>query len=130
ALVAHSRSLERSESTLRESEARFRDFALTSSDWFRETDENHRFTYQSDHVRSFGQDPGDVLGRTRIELAVDAPSEAAKWQEHRAVLDRHEPFADFVYTWNAGERIVSVSGNPHLDHSERFLGYRGTARDI
>jgi hypothetical protein len=41
ALVAHSRSLERSEATLRESEARFRDFALTSSDWLWEADENH-----------------------------------------------------------------------------------------
>ena len=34
ALVARSRALARSEATLRESEARCRDFALTSSDWF------------------------------------------------------------------------------------------------
>jgi PAS domain S-box-containing protein len=130
ALVAHSRSLERSETTLRESEARFRDFALTSSDWFWETDENHRFTYQSDHVRSFGQDPENIINRTRGELAADALSEPAKWQEHYAVLNGHHPFRDFVYTWDAAERIVSVSGMPHFDHSGRFLGYRGTARDI
>ena len=55
ALVARSRSLERSEATLRESEARCRDFALTSSDWFWETDEKHRFTYLSDHIRAFAR---------------------------------------------------------------------------
>src|SRR6266853_1649519 len=130
ALVAHSRSLERSDATLRESEARFRDFALTSSDWFWKTDEKHRFTYLSDHVRSFGLDPEKVVGRTRAELASDTLSDPDKWQAHRAVLDGHVPFRDFVYTWNDGQSIGSVSGNPVFDEAGRFLGYRGTARDI
>jgi len=133
ALVAHSRSLERSEATLRESEARCRDFALTSSDWFWETDEEHRFTYLSDHIRAFGQDPQTRLGRTRTELATDIVSEPAKWQEHLTVLDRHKPFRDFVYKRGVAddpERVISVSGNPFFDETGRFLGYRGTARDI
>jgi PAS domain S-box-containing protein len=133
ALVVHSRSLERSEATLRESEARCRDFALTSSDWFWETDEQHRFTYLSDHIRAFGQDPKTRIGRRRIDLAADIAAEPAKWQEHFAVLDQHEPFRDFVYTRKIGEepeRIVSVSGNPFFDEAGRFLGYRGTACDI
>lgn len=71
ALVARSRSLERSEATLRESEARCRDFALTSSDWFWETDEKHRFAYLSDLIRAFGQDPQTRIGRTRTDLAAD-----------------------------------------------------------
>jgi len=133
ALVVHSRSLERSEATLRESEARCRDFALASSDWFWETDEEHRFTYLSDHIRAFGQDPQNRIGRTRVELATDVVSEPAKWQEHVAVLDRHEPFRDFSYTRKIGadpERVISVGGNPLFDATGRFLGYRGTARDI
>lgn len=133
ALVAHSRSLEQSEATLRESEARCRDFALTSSDWFWETDEKHRFTYLSDHVRAFGEDPQTRIGRTRLELAGDIVSEATKWQEHSAGLERHKPFRDFVYTRKMGddlERIVSVSGDPFFDGAGQFLGYRGTARDI
>jgi PAS domain S-box-containing protein len=133
ALVVHSRSLERSEATLRESEARCRDFALTSSDWFWETDEQHRFTYLSDHIRAFGQDPKTRIGRRRMDLAGDIAAEPAKWQEHFAVLDQHEPFRDFVYTRKIGaepERIVSVSGNPFFDEARRFLGYRGTACDI
>ena len=133
ALVARSRSLRRSEATLRESEARWRDFALTSSDWFWETDEKHRFTYLSNHIRAFGQDPQTRIGRTRSELAVDVAGEPAKWQEHLAILDRHEPFRDFVYKRKIGddpERVISVGGNPFFDEARRFLGYRGTARDI
>ncbi|MBV8506715.1 MAG: hypothetical protein JOZ11_13030 [Alphaproteobacteria bacterium] len=133
ALAARSRSLERSEATLRESEARCRDFALTSSDWFWETDEKHRFTYLSDRIRAFDQDPQTRLGRTRSDLAIDIVSEPAKWQEHLAVLDRHEPFRDFVYRRKVGddpERVISVGGNPFFDEARRFLGYRGTARDI
>jgi PAS domain S-box-containing protein len=133
ALVARSRSLKRSEATLRESQARCRDFALTSSDWFWETDEKHRFTYLSDHIRAFGQDPQTRIGRTRTDLAVDIVSEPAKWEEHLALLDRHEPFRDFVYKRKIGddpERVISVGGNPFFDEARRFLGYRGTARDI
>jgi PAS domain S-box-containing protein len=133
ALVVHSGSLERSEATLRESEARFRDFALTSWDWFWESDEKHRFTYLSDHIRFFGQDPQTPIGRTRTELASDSLSEPAKWREHFATLDRHEPFRDFVYSLKIGEepeRVVSVGGNPFFDEAGQFLGYRGTARDI
>lgn len=133
ALIAHSRSLERSEATLRQSEAKCRDFALTSSDWFWETDEKHRFTYLSDHIRAFGQDPQTRIGRTRTELAIDVVSEPAKWQEHLTVLDGHEPFRDFVYKRKIGddpERMISVSGNPFFDEAGRFLGYRGTARDF
>jgi PAS domain S-box-containing protein len=133
ALVADSRSLERSEAKLRESEARCRDFAMTSSDWFWETDENHRFTYLSDHICAFSQDPQTCIGRARRDLATDVVIESAKWQEHLALLDRHEPFRDFVYRHNIGddcERVISVSGNPLLDNAGRLLGYRGTARDM
>ncbi len=132
-VLARSRLLERSEATLRENEARWRDFALTSSDWFWEADEKHRFSYLSDNIRAFGQDPQTRIGRTRTELALDVVSEPAKWQEHLAVLDRHEPFRDFVYKRKIGddpERVISVGGNPFFDEARRFLGYRGTARDI
>jgi PAS domain S-box-containing protein len=132
-LVQHSRSLERSQATLRDSEARCRDFALTSSDWFWETDEKHRFPYLSDHIRAFGQDPHTRLGSTRIDLAADVVSEQEKWDAHFALLGRHEPFREFVYKTKTGddrERVISVSGNPVFDETGRFLGYRGTARDI
>jgi len=123
---------ERSEELAR-SEARFRDFALISSDWFWETDENHRFTYISEGIRQFGQDPLSRIGRSRMELASDVETEADKWQQHVGALERHEPFRNFVYTRkirDQPENTVSISGDPMFDSAGRFFGYRGTARDI
>jgi PAS domain S-box-containing protein len=133
ALAVQFRKLEQRSSALEQSEARFRGYAVTSSDWFWETDEQHRHTYVSDGIRAFGQDPNSPIGLTRMELAADAESEAAKWQAHLAALDRHEPFRNFVYTRRVGsqpEHTVLGNGDPFFDPSGRFLGYRGTARDI
>jgi PAS domain S-box-containing protein len=133
ALAVQFRRLEQRSSELTKSEARFRDFALTSSDWFWETDELHRFTYLSEDIRGFGHNVQNLIGRTRMEFAADTESQPAKWQEHLAVLTRHEPFRDFGYTRmidDQTERTGTVSGNPFFDPSDRFLGYRGTARDI
>jgi len=133
ALAVQFRRLGQRSLELAKSEARFRGFALTSSDWFWETDKDHRFTYVSDGIRAFGDDPTSCSGRSRVELAANPGSDAAKWQEHLAMLDRHEPFRDFTYTRKVGtqhESTGSVSGDPFFDSSGRFLGYRGTARDI
>jgi PAS domain S-box-containing protein len=118
---------------LRDSEERFRDFALVSSDWLWETDESHRFSFKSDDVRKFGQNPEFRVGRTRRQLAADAEEDPGKWEAHFAALERHEPFRHFVYTRRVGndaERVISVSGKPVFDLSGRFVGYRGTGRDI
>src|ERR1700682_5022818 len=48
---------------LRGSEVRLLDFALTSSDWFWETDTEHRITYTSDGIRSLGLDPESCVGK-------------------------------------------------------------------
>jgi PAS domain S-box-containing protein len=140
ALQARSRSLERhgaelaaSAEALRLSEARFRNYALTSSDWFWETDENHLITYVSEGIRAYGQDPASFIGRSRIEVATPSDRDVAKWEAHMAVLHHHEPFRNFVYTVQVGdqpERTVSVSGNPFFDRADNFLGYHGTGRDV
>ena len=133
ALAVQFNRLEQRSSELEQSEARFRGFALTSSDWFWETDEHHRFSYLSDGIRSFGHEPANCIGHTRMEFAVDTEAEAKKWEEHFATLDRHEPFRGFVYTRKIDEHTEytgSVSGDPFFDPSGQFLGYRGTARDI
>jgi PAS domain S-box-containing protein len=133
ALAIQFRRVEQRSEELAQSESRFRDFAVSSSDWFWETDENHRFTYVSEGIRQFGQEPASRLGRSRVEFARDVESDAEKWREHLAVIDRHEPFRDFVYARKNGdqpENTISISGNPIFDAAGRFLGYRGTGRDI
>ncbi|TMJ62283.1 MAG: PAS domain S-box protein [Alphaproteobacteria bacterium] len=140
ALASRSRKLEQQTAELRqvahalgESEARFRDFATMTSDWLWETDRDHRFTYVSDGIRRFGQDPGTAIGHTRFEMIAGSDREPDKWLEHRAILERHEAFRDFVYVrqfQGDPEQIVSISGNPVFDEAEQFAGYRGTARDV
>jgi PAS domain S-box-containing protein len=132
-LRRRSAAYERAEAARRDSEARLRDFAETGSDWHWESDRNHHFTYLSDGIRVFGQDPTSRLGRPRWELASDLASEPLKWRDHMAVLERHEPFREYVYRMKVGtepEQTVSVCGKPIFDASGRFFGYRGTARDI
>jgi len=49
------------------------------------------------------------------------------------MLQRHEPFRNFVYARKSGdqpENTISISGGPIFDAEGRFAGYRGTGRDI
>ncbi|HEV2186600.1 MAG TPA: ATP-binding protein [Stellaceae bacterium] len=114
-------------------EDRFRDFAMTSSDWFWETDVDHRFSYLSEGIGTFGFQPRDLVGRSRKEIAAASGNTGVRWDDHFDLLEHHEPFRDFVYTWKNSvgrEGVASVSGNPFFDSAGRFLGYRGTGRDI
>ncbi len=132
-LRRRSEEYERAEAARRDGEARLRDFAETGSDWYWETDRYHCFNFLSDRLRLFGQDPSRRLGRPRWELATDLDREPEKWREHMIVLERHEPFREFVYTRKVAtepEHTISVSGKPIFDASGRFFGYRGTTRDI
>jgi PAS domain S-box-containing protein len=119
---------------LGKSEARFRDFAYASSDWFWETDADHRFTYMSEGVSTtgFGITPASFVGRTRMEIAADAGGELTKWQEHYTLLESHQPFRNFTYTWQnpGGQGIAAINGDPLFGADGQFLGYRGTGRDI
>ncbi|HEY6354110.1 MAG TPA: sensor domain-containing diguanylate cyclase, partial [Burkholderiaceae bacterium] len=58
---------------------------------------------------------------------------SSDWDEHRAALERREPFRDFefVYRDDKGDMLhVSANGDPNHDANGQFTGYRGTARDI
>jgi PAS domain S-box-containing protein len=134
ALQAGRTEIELAAEALRISEARFRGFALTSSDWFWETDAEHRISYMSEGISTTGFSirPAQMLGRTRLELAADADGEIEFWWRYEAILDRHAPFRDFTYTWRnqGGVGTASISGDPLFDDNRNFLGYRGTGRDV
>ena len=121
------------EEALRESEQRFRDYAETASDWFWETGPDHRVTRVSDHLNAVGIPPRRLTGVARWDIATDVESEPEKWRLHRAMLDAHRPFRDFVYSTASGSGspvYVRTSGKPFFDANGNFLGYRGTGSDI
>jgi PAS domain S-box-containing protein len=121
----------RAEEALRESEQRFRDYAETASDWLWETGPDHRVTRLSD-LYDVGIPPSNVLGVARWEIATDVESEPEKWRLHRAMLDAHRPFRNFVYSVNGTLSTVYIqtSGKPFYDTNGNFLGYRGSGTNI
>jgi len=122
----------RTEEALRESEQRFRDYAETASDWLWEAGPDHRTTRISAPVNTIGFSPSGLTGLTRWDIATDVESEPEKWRQHRAMIDAHRPFRNFVYTVNGNGAPVYVqtSGKPIYDATGNFLGYRGTGTDI
>lgn len=119
---------------LMHSEARFRDFAQASAEWFWETDAQGRYTWLSDSFETAsGMKVTDRIGLNRIEqISAGADLGEEPWASHVATLARHAPFRDLraPRRWPGGESWVSVSGVPRFSERGEFLGYRGSSTDI
>ena len=117
---------------LAQSEERFRDQAETASDWFWEMDADLRFSGLAGPLVPQIPNGSLPVGLRREDVALREPGDAAKWEEHRRVMERREPFRNFRYRvmTAAGLRYFSVSGRPIFDRRGEFQGYRGSATDI
>ena len=131
-----SNAIRQREQAILASEARFRDLSAMASDWFWEQDEQFRFTYFSAGDATLCLERTGIvlpalLGKTRWEIPSDMTAE--QWAEHRSMLEAHQSFRDFEYRryLNDGtEHWFSINGQPRFDAAGRFVGYRGTGRDI
>lgn len=120
------------ETSMRESQRRFRDFANASSDWFWEMDDHLRFSYFSDRFEEVtGVPPANLLGKTRQETGIPGVDRVL-WEAHLKALENHRPFREFVHPRDKNGKTVwvAISGEPVFDASGVFLGYRGTGADI
>ncbi len=114
---------------LHESDARFRSLTEMSSDFYWETDTEHRLTAHSALSAFPRRTP---FGERRWEIPHLTPDEAG-WRAHREMLDAHLPFRDFELSradTGGTERHVAISGDPLFDGSGAFQGYRGVGTDI
>jgi PAS domain S-box-containing protein len=119
------------EQALRESEAKFRDYAETASDWFWEIGPDYKFTLLTENA--FGSNSADRIGATWWDHALDLETEPGKWPLVWATLDSRKPFRDFVYCAlgsNGSPMYVRASGKPVFDANGGFLGYRGTGTEV
>ena len=125
-------AVRQAQTAVRESEARFRQLASLSSDWYWEQDAQFRFTMLSGGARrkgGFGIERH--IGRTRWDLWA-GPADDPDWSRHRAQLARGQPFTLIYEPANdAGDRkVVEVIGEPFWDERGELQGYRGVGRDI
>ena len=125
--------MKRTETALKESEARLNHYLTASSDRFWEMDENLRFTMLVD-TNMDNRHPlaKQLLGKTRWEHAGVNPDDDPDWCKHADTLRAHRPFRDFRWAVpdQDGElRYWRVSGVPVFDERGAFRGYRGTSSD-
>lgn len=123
------------EQALQASEGRFRCLTEMSSDFYWETDCEHRFTQRSESKNAAADLSARMtlfIGARRWEIPSRSPDEAG-WQAHRALLDAHLPFREFEISRIGGHGAVqhaSVSGDPVFDAAGNFTGYRGVGANI
>jgi PAS domain S-box-containing protein len=116
---------------LRLSEAKFRDYAETASDWFWEIGPDYSFTLLTENA--FGLGAPDRIGRMCWDSALDLETEPEKWRVVQDALNSRKPFRDFVYRGISGDgspMYVKASGKPVFDGNGEFRGYRGTGSDV
>jgi PAS domain S-box-containing protein len=120
------------EADLRQSEKRFRDFAVVASDWFWETDAGLRITYLSDRFASAtGITPQELQAETNARggwwhvtrPSAECVTRVTQRRSFRGHVHRHvDPMGDPQY-WK-------ISGVPVFDAAGGFQGYRGTGTNV
>jgi len=115
------------ENELQLSEQRFRDFTAVASDGFWETDRELCFIRPVSGI-------DELIGKPVYELVRSETGEERKRrQEFVDVIEGHREFRDFEFRLKdppAGWDWLSCSGRPVFDADGRFMGYRGTIKDI
>jgi signal transduction histidine kinase len=121
----------RAEDAIRESQAKFRDYAETASDWFWEVGPDYKCTLLTENA--FGSNAADRIGTACWDRALDLETEPEKWRLLRATLESRKPFREFVYCsmgGNGSPMYVKATGKPVFDANGEFRGYRGTGADV
>ncbi len=124
---------QKSKQALEESEARFRDIALNTSDLVWEIDKNCRYIYCSERAfNTFGYKPRELLGKTPFDFM--EPHEAEKVKKvFDNCIQNHQPLVD-IENWsrtkNGRSVCLLINGVPVFSSEGEFLGYRGVDKDI
>ena len=114
----------------RQSEQKFRDFAVIGSDWLWEMDADLRFSWMADKVETItGLPPAYFIGKHRRRGSADPEL----WDPHMAGLHAQKPFKNFQFrrVLPSGRAIwIRSSGKPVFDENGVFQGYFGVSTDI
>jgi PAS domain S-box-containing protein len=112
---------------------RLMDYVNVASDWFWESDADHRMTFLSDRfIATTGLDPDALIGE-EIRNIARRSEDTQSWSAHLDDLNAHQPFRDFRYSMRVGDDRkvdVSINGQPVFDSDGQFTGYRGTGVNV
>lgn len=117
---------------LQESEERFKALAEIASDWFWESDAQHRITSTTIPERFGMGRVEEMIGQTRWENAGADPINDPHWAQHKADMDAHRPFRDFCYSFVPPTGMSThfrVSGSAVFNKSGLAIGYRSMPSD-
>lgn len=110
------------------------DFSGMASDWFWETDADHRFCYFSRRMEDVTKfDAFALIGKKRDVIPNEDLADP-KWVQHMDDLACHRPFRNFEYEMHRPHDKtllwIRIAGEPQFDENGTFVGYRGTGHDI
>ena len=124
---------QRIQHALRDSETRFRALNALGSDWYWETDAEHRLTDLSEGFsRVSGRPAAEVLGRPGWDHVFITPV-GSDWTERKTLVTRCAPFHNFVVRYVRPEGVVtygSISGEPIMAADGALKGYQGIGKDV
>jgi PAS domain S-box-containing protein len=130
--VLLARLLARSIAAAQQGEQRYRELLELGADWYWELDAKGRIVAISPTFEA-------LSGRTVAEfLQTQQPGgpqvqDDAEYQAVLATMRRREAHRNRQLTWRCAdgtELVVASSGEPRLDTAGRFVGWRGTGRNI
>ncbi len=115
-------------------ESRIRTASLSSSDWLWETDDQGHIQWVSASLlQHTGLDPIAEIGLYARDIYHPRADEtSATWDRYVKAKARREPFADAIAERDTprGRIAVSISGTPVFNSLGRFMGYRGSSRNV
>jgi PAS domain S-box-containing protein len=139
-LNAMAESLERrtqqhqaAQNALRDSEERFRDFTLSSADWYWEMDSDRKIAFASYKFYQLIEEiGGSPQGQSFDKLGLH-PEHPEGWQYLQRHLDQHKAFYNVEFSWmsqDGQKQFGRINGVPVFALDGRFNGYRGTGSNI
>jgi PAS domain S-box-containing protein len=115
-------------------EARFRTASLGASDWMWETDDQGHIQWVSAGLQpQTGLDPIAEIGLKAKDIYQPRDDETREsWDRFILARERREPFSDAIAERDTprGRIAVSISGTPVFNSQGRFMGYRGSSRNV
>ena len=111
------------------------DFENAGLGWFWATDDKGRLIYLSENAKERLETP-DVVGRALTEVFLPEDNAAnGDDLEKRPLsyyLGSRQSITNLIVRMPTEGRATSVeiTGKPHFDNSNRFAGYRGSAKDV